>query len=116
MMNKILLGILFVLVASACKKEETYTDVEDPEWLKARIERDNELIRSNPNSGFEKAAWLRYEWESDYYFDYINLDNSSGVETYTYDGTRLSLSDEAVAEYVAKRCCEHVIWVGPGYN
>lgn len=116
MMNRVILIISFVLAISACKEEETYLDVKDPEWLQSRIERDEGLIEANPDSGFEKAAWIRFEWEGDYYFDYINLDNSAGAETYTYDGSKLSFSAEALAEYLAKRCCEHVIWVGPGYN
>lgn len=115
-MKRTLLIISFVLAAIACKKEETYIEVKNPDWLISRIERDKEIIKSNPNSGFEKAAWIRFEWEGDYYFDYINRDNSAGPETYTYDGTKLSFSAEAYAEYLAKRCCEHVIWVGPGYN
>lgn len=104
-----------MLTAIACNKEGTYIEVKNPDWLTSWIARDNELIKANPNSGFEKAAWIRFEWEGEYYFDYINRDNSSGPETYTYDGTKLSLNATALAEYHTKRCCEHVIWVGPGY-
>ncbi|HLN54803.1 MAG TPA: hypothetical protein VK207_02360 [Bacteroidales bacterium] len=109
--------IMLLLLSSvfSCRKE-TYSDAAVPEWLKLRISTDEAMIKSNPQLGLDAAAWLRFEWQSSYYYDYINLNNSSGAETYTSDGQKLSFSAESLATYRKERCCEHVVWRGQSYH
>ncbi|MGE5418868.1 MAG: hypothetical protein ACM3UT_01725 [Chloroflexota bacterium] len=114
-MKRYLIILLLLSAVFSCSKE-TYTDAAEPEWLKLRISSDEANIKSNPQLGLDAAAWLRFEWQSSYYYDYINLNNSSGPETYTFDGQKLSLSAESLATYHKERCCEHVVWKGAGYQ
>lgn len=114
-MRRSLIFLLLILAGISCKKE-VYKDADEPDWLKLRIASDKEIIQSHPELGLDRAAWLRFEWQSAYYYDYINLNNSSGPETYTFEGDKLSLSSEALTAYHAERCCEHVVWMGTGYH
>lgn len=114
-MKKILVSLFMIIALVACR-EKVYTDADEPEWLKLRIASDEQMIRSNPQSGLDAAAWLRFEWESSYYYDYVNLNNSGGPETYTYEGQKISFSADQLAAYKAERCCEHVVWRGAKYQ
>lgn len=114
-MNKVVLFSLIAFIALSCKKD-VYTDAADPDWLKDRIAADEETIKNYSQSGLDMAAWIRYEWQSLYFYDYINPNNSSGSETYTYEGERIYFSYVALAQYHAERCCEVMVWKGAKYQ
>jgi hypothetical protein len=104
-----------VLLTVSCEKSKT-VNTEIPYWVEERINHDEEIIKSDPKSGLDIAAWMRYEYKSKFYFEYLNLLSSSGPEIYQYDGTRFDNIDIDIFDYQSKKCCRYYIWKGPSYT
>ena len=98
-----------------CEKVHIMPGVEIPNWLKDRIAHDEELIKSNPQSGLDIAAWVSYRYEGNYYFEYINLFSSAGPPTYNYKGIQIMFNQDTYPKYCSNRCCKQYIWKGPSY-
>ncbi len=113
-MKKIIFLLALVLLTVACEKSKTQ-DFEIPAWIQERINHDEEIIRSNPQSGLDIAAWIRYEYNSKLYYEYLNLLSSSGPEIYQNDGTKLQYADINIYEYQSEKCCRYYVWRGPSY-
>ncbi|HEX2969273.1 MAG TPA: hypothetical protein VHO46_09215 [Bacteroidales bacterium] len=113
-MKKYLVALALMFSLFSCK-DAPYMDPDEPDWLKQRIQADEEIIKSNPQSGLDAAAWLRFEWQGGYYFDYINPANSSGIETYNFKGELIPFATDGRETYEKDRCCEHVVWTGSKY-
>lgn len=107
--------LLLILFVSACKKDNTLSQDEIPNWLKERILEDEEFIASNPQSGLDIACWLRYEYSNNYYFEYVNLLRSSLPPVYDYEGNEINAYLEIDSDYLKKRCCKLYVWRGPSY-
>ena len=112
-MKKIVLILLLPLLVISCEKERFVAQDEIPKWLKDRIEHDEMIIASNPQSGLDCAAWIRYKYEKNYYFEYINMLSSSGPQIYDYSGTRYFPPD--IFDYQENRCCKMYVWKGSWY-
>ena len=87
-MKNLVLFLCFFLLASSCEKNQTVPDDEVPGWLKTRIAQDELTIASNPQSGLDIAAWIRYKYQKEYYFEYHNMLFSSFPPVYNYAGRR----------------------------
>ena len=114
-MKRILPLFLLILIIGSCEKTKTVSDPETPDWLMDRISLDEEAIKSNPQSGLDIAAWIRYTWEDKFYFEYVNLLSSAGPKIYRYDGTELMYTDNIILDYNSKKCCRIYVWKGPSY-
>ena len=114
-MKKLVLFFSFSLILISCEKDKIIQNPEIPYWLQDRIARDEEMIKSNPQSGLDIAAWIRYEYAGNYYFEYHNLLSSAGPPAYNYDGTQLVFNQDTYLEYDSNKCCMKYIWKGPSY-
>lgn len=114
-MKKIYFILLLVLSISACKKDNTFSQDDIPNWLKERILEDEKIIASNPHSGLDIACWVRYEYSNNYYFEYVNLLSSSFPPVYDFDGKEYNAYLELNSDYLKNRCCKTYVWRGPSY-
>jgi hypothetical protein len=88
---------------------------EVPDWLKARIASDEKKIESNPQSGLDVAAWIRFKFRDAYYFEYRNGLSSAGPEIYNFSGNKILLTQEPYINFQAEKCCKEFVWKGPSY-
>jgi hypothetical protein len=114
-MKRIFLVFLLGLIIISCEKEQFLQDTDIPLWLRDKIAHDEEIIRTNSQSGLDIAAWIRYEYDGNYYFEYLNLLSSAGPSTYDNDGNLVSFNLASYQTYFTKRCCKKYIWRGPSY-
>lgn len=114
-MKKILFLLFVGLLSYSCEKDNFIPNDEIPDWLKDRIAQDEEIIEANPQSGLDIAAWKRYEYEKNYYFEYINLISSALVPVFKEDGIELNYDNPIFEKYNAEKCCKRYVWKGPNY-
>jgi len=114
-MKRIIFLFAFTLLIVSCEKAKIEPNHEIPNWLKDRINHDEEIIKFNPQSGLDIAAWVRYNYNGNYYFEYINLLSSLGPRTYKYDGSEYIYTQKNFFDYQSKKCCRYYVWKGPSY-
>jgi len=113
-MKKLLLLFTITFLLSSCEKDYYLIPANEvPRWLKDRISHDEKIIQSDPQSGLDVAAWIRYKYEGDYYFEHRNGLSSLGPEQYDFDGNKYQPED--IFEYMENRCCKRFVWKGPNY-
>ena len=83
--------------------------------MQERINHDEAIIKLDPKSGLDIAAWIRYEYKGNFYYEYLNLLSSAGAEIYQNDGTKFDNTKIDIFDYQSNRCCRHYIWKGPSY-
>jgi|GEM_PF-1029519 len=114
-MKNLVLFLCLFLLASSCEKNQTVPDDEIPDWLKTRIAQDELTIASNPQSGLDIAAWIRYKYEREYYFEYHNMLSSSFPPVYDYAGESVNYFIDPYTDYQDKKCCKQYVWKGSAY-
>lgn len=114
-MKRIILLFFLVFIIGSCEKAKIESNPEVPNWLKDKIVHDEEVIKSNPQSGLDIAAWIRYYYKNNFYFEYVNLLSSAGPRTYRYDGTEFIYTENNFFDYQSKKCCRYYVWKGPSY-
>ncbi len=113
-MRKLLILLAIFSVMISCSKESKTTD-DLPKWLQERIAADEKEISSNPQSGLDLAAWIRYEYNGAVYFEYHNLLLSSLPKVFNYDGTEMTYSLPEYENYQNGKCCKKFVWKGKLY-
>ena len=88
---------------------------EIPSWIQERIYHDEQIVKSNPRSGLDIAAWIRYEYKGKFFYEYLNLFSSAGPEIYQNDGTKFNNSEIDIFDYQSEKCCRYYLWRGPSY-
>lgn len=106
---------LLVFTISSCEKDYLIPKGEVPDWLKERIAQDEKEIELNPQSGLDIAAWIRYKYQSNYYFEYHNLLMSSMPPVYDYDGDIVIFNQDSYQKFHNDKCCKQFVWKGPSY-
>ena len=115
-MKKLLLLISFTFFLISCQKDNyLIPNSEVPKWLKERIAQDEKAISSNPQSGLDVTAWIRYKYNDNYYFEYRNGLSNGGPEIYTYDGIQIMLNQDPYLNFNSEKCCKQFVWKGPNY-
>lgn len=84
-------------------------------WLKERISHDEKIIGSDPQSGLEISAWIRYKFDGKYFFEYRNGFSSLGPEKFNYDGVKIMLNQDPYLNFERDKCCKQFVWKGPSY-
>jgi len=69
-MKKIALIITFSLFLFSCEKDYLVPKKEVPDWLKSQISIAENSIEADPKGLTAYAAWVRYKWQNEYYFEY----------------------------------------------
>jgi hypothetical protein len=116
-MKKLLPILVLFFCLVSCKKDNyLIPSSEVPKWIQERISHDEKVISSDPKSGLDIAAWIRYKYNSSYYFEYLNLLSSAGPEIYDSAGNKIKLYNEPYIDYSSKKCCRQFVWKGPSYS
>ena len=116
-MKKLFLLISFAFLLTSCEKWPDFLiqDSEVPKWLKERIADDVKAIESNPQSGLDAAAWIRYSFLNNNYFEYRNNFSSLGPEKFDYDGDKILITQEPYLNFERDKCCKQFVWKGSSY-
>ena len=114
-MKKIMLLLLPAMMLVSCEKNYLVPDGEVPSWLKDRIAETEKEIQSNPKSGLDICAWVRYTYKGDYYYEWINLLSSTWPHLYNHKGEWMTLSTMEIEKYRDEKCCKQFIWKGSNY-
>ena len=63
------------------------------------------------------AAWIRYKWQEEYYFEYHNMASSFLIMPISATGDTLHFSPGATStNYYKEKCCRQYVWKGPNYK
>jgi hypothetical protein len=114
-MKKILLltSILAFFFISCQKKDYLISEKEIPDWLKADIQKQEQVIKVSPQLWNSYGAWIRYKWNNEYFFEYHNCFLNTIPEAISFDGnTRLAVWD-ASTDYYKEKCCKVYVWKAP---
>jgi hypothetical protein len=110
-----ILTLIFILIA--CTKDPFLIPASEiPKWLKDRITYDENIIKSDPDTGLVVTAWIRYKYNNSSYFEYHNLYWSSGPEYYDSASNKILPGNEVLVGYNLKKCCKQFVWKGSGYS
>ena len=117
LMKRLIYIITITIFFISCEKssELLIPDSQVPKWLKERISDDEKKMESDPKSGLDFAAWFRYEYEDNYYFEYVNLISSAGPKTFKYDGTEFIYTADGFIDYQSGKSSKRYVWKGPEY-
>lgn len=114
-MRKLSLLIIVFFCLVSCEKNGLVPDNEIPNWLKERIAQDEAKINSDPMSGLDIGAWVRYKFEGEFYFEYKNALSSAGLHLYSETGDQVIASELWWWKYRYNKCCKKYVWKGPSY-
>jgi len=68
------------------------SSAEIPDWLQEQIEEDEKIIDSDPKRMQNYGAWIRYEFNNAYYFEYDNPLSSLSRNPYSQEGIRIDIT------------------------
>jgi hypothetical protein len=114
-MKNVFFIFVLILITVSCEKTKTEVNPEIPNWLADKISHDEEIMKTNHQSGLEPAAWIRYNYKGSYYFEYVNLLSSAGPVSYNNDGTEFNVPLNEYLKYQSDRCYRIIIWEGPSF-
>ena len=121
-MKNLIVLISFSLLIISCQKDSLLKSSEIPDWLKDRIAQDEEIIRTNPQSGLQSGAWFRYKNAEGYYFGYINNLSSAFQPLYDFNGDQIifggnneDFDEDSYRAFYNSLCCKVVVWKGEAY-
>lgn len=118
-MKKSALIFFFSLIIFSCEKEKNYLipGNEIPEWLKAKINQDEQIIKDSPQLMNAYGTSLRYKWQSESYFEYHNILSSSSPRAISTKGDTLQIwANDINTDYCEKKCCKEYVWKAPKYK
>jgi hypothetical protein len=116
MKNIYFLFALSILFFSCEKDDYLIPNEEVPEWLKERISEDEATIKSDPKLMPNYGAWIRYEFQGAYYYEYDNYLSSLSRNPYSQEGVRVDLTIAAFTDYQTDKCCKKFVWKAPSYH
>lgn len=99
----------------SCEKENQIPASEIPGWLKDQIAQDAKLMESDDRPDLALAAWIRFQYHGESYFEYHNPLLSSGPPVYDWDGNKVYWGQENYLDYENGKCCKRYIWYGSSY-
>jgi hypothetical protein len=113
-MKKLFTFIAFCLLLTSCNKISApnllLPGSQVPKWIQEKIISDEMEIAANPQSGLDISAWIRYEFQDAYYFEYRNGYSSSGPVVYNYKGTKILLNQPPFTSFETGKCCKAFVW------
>jgi len=108
--------ICLAIFAFSCEKEYLVPEDELPDWLLDQIELYEQTIADNPKSSYAWSSWIRYEWNSEYYYEFWNLLSSTFPNPISHARDTLDISQvDADTDYFKEKCCGAYVWKGPNY-
>ena len=115
-MKKILSIIFLAILTFSCEKDDLVPEEELPDWLLDQIELQEQAVADNSKSGYAFSSWIRYQWNSEYYYQYWDMALSFIPSPISHTRDTLDISQGgANADYSNEKCCEVYVWRGPNY-
>ncbi len=112
-----MLMFFFSLIFFSCEKDYLIPDKEVPEWLKTKINQDEQIIKDSPQLMNSYGAWLRYDWQNEYYFEYHNVLSSSLPQPISTKGDTLHIyATDINTDYYKEKCCKQYVWKASEYK
>jgi len=116
-MKKMALMFFFSLLLFSCEKDFLIPDKEVPDWLKSKINQDEQMMNDYPSSCLYYGAWLRYNWQDEYYFEYHCSCSSSSPRAISTKGDTLHIwANDVTTDYYKEKCCRQLVWKAPKYE
>jgi hypothetical protein len=116
-MKKFALIFILSFFFISCEKDYLIPNKEVPDWLKTIISQEEQIIKDSPQLMNSFGAWLRYNWQNDYYFEYHNVLSSSLPRVISSKGDTLNFyATDANTDYFKKKCCKEYVWKAPKYE
>jgi hypothetical protein len=116
-MKKLTLLFTFSLSLFSCEKDYLVPNKEVPDWLKTKISLAEKSIKDSPDGLTAYAAWIRYKWQNEYYFEYHAYVSSSSPLAISISQDTLRLNPwDITTDYYKEKCCKQFIWKGPKYT
>jgi len=116
-MRKIALLFVLSLFFFSCEKDYLIPDNEVPDWLKSDIKKQEQIIKESRRFMCSYGAWLRYDWDHEYYFEYHNELSSSSPKAISTNGDTLHIwANDVNTEYYKEKCCRQLVWKAPKYS
>ena len=113
-MKQLVLIATISLLLLSCEKDDLVPLEELPYWLIARIEYDEQIIEGSPRNYLASGAWVRYEWNTEHYFEYWNLLSSAFPPIITFSGDTLDIyANDSDSAYYQEKGCKKYVWKGP---
>ncbi len=111
------LSLTLFLFLISCEKDYLIPSNEIPDWLKLKIDQDEQFYKDNTRSMVAYGCWVRFSWQSEYYFEYHNILSSSSPRAISYDRDTLKiLANDINTDYCKEKCCKEYVWKGPKFK
>jgi len=108
--------VFFSLLMFSCEKDNLVPWEELPEWLISKIENDEQIIEESSNYYLASGAWVRYEWNTEFYYEYWNLLDSTFPRPISHSGDTLeNYTNDYKSDYYQEKCCREYVWKGLKY-
>jgi hypothetical protein len=114
LMKRVLLLLLPVIMLTACEKQNLVPSGDVPGWLKELIREAEEGQSTTPMLASDMGAWVRYKYEGNYYFEWINPIMSSFPPVYDVAGDQV-MEQAVYAPYQTGKCCKKYVWKGSAF-
>ena len=114
-MKRVLLLLLPVIMLTACEKQYLVPSGDVPAWLKEMILDAEKGESKPPMYASDLGAWVRYKYDGNYFFEWINPIMSSFPPVYDHDGNLLSMDHDKYTRYQTGKCCKKYVWKGSAF-
>ncbi len=108
--------VTILFFSMACEEESSSTaSVTIPDWLQEQIEKDEKIIEADPKRMQNYGAWIRFEFNQKYYFEYKNPLSSLAFNVKTQDGKGVDITQSPFINYQKDKCCKQYMWKASKY-
>lgn len=116
-MKKLALLFTFSILLISCEKDYLVPKNEVPKWLRTNISHEEKIIEDSPQLMNSYGAWIRFQWQNEYYFEYWNFLSSSSPKAYSTNEDILTVNPwDTTTDYYKEKCCKQIIWKGPNFT
>jgi hypothetical protein len=113
-MKRVILLLLPVIMLTSCEKQNLLPSGDIPPWLKEMIREAEAGESSPPMFASDMGAWVRYRYEGNYFFEWLNPIMSSLPPVYTREG--LQVMDQSVyIPYQNGKRGKKYVWKGSSF-
>jgi hypothetical protein len=113
--QKIIFLSLISFILFSCEKDYLIPDKDVPDWLKSKINQDENMMQDYTSSCL--YAWLSYNWQDEYYFEYhCSCSSSSPRAISTKCDTLHIWANDVTTDYYKEKCCRQLVWKAPNYT
>ncbi len=114
-MKRVLLLLLPLMLLTACEKQYLVPSGDVPGWLKEIIREAEAGEGTSSIYASDMGAWIRYKYDGNYYYEWVNPVMSSFPPVYDHDGRLFTMDQDEYAMYQNGKCCKKYVWKGSAF-